>query len=323
MLNFKLLCRYTLLFKAILIFRGVIGLRKFLVIIIFGLILSGTWIIVSDFNFFNLLVLYSESEEISEENLAKLYDLEYKLQNTFKTYDKDNDEFINSFGIVPNGMSVLYQDDFLDVSLDSNIWNIVYQTIVPKGELQIYSEKNISINNGELILSAFKEDDNYISAMVDTESKLSLTYGRVDIKMRLIDGKGFFPAVWLLYNDEKNVDYTYVEVDIMESLGENPNLIYGVYHLKDEDGLMVSNNGEVRIENPLNYHTYSVDIKPDGIKYSVDGKVFYYYKADIPEVPLYLIINLAIGGTWFDSPDDDTVFPNNIAIDKIRVLTYE
>jgi hypothetical protein len=69
------------------------------------------------------------------------------------------------------------------------------------------------------------------------------------------------------------------------------------------------------------WHTFAVDWRPDAVVWYVDGKERWRYTdpAHIPTKPMYLILNLAVGGAWPGSPDASTSFPSYFDIDYVRV----
>ena len=41
----------------------------------------------------------------------------------------------------------------------------------------------------------------------------------------------------------------------------------------------------------------------------------------VPDEPMYLVINLAVGGVYPGPPDETTRFPATFAIDRVRITT--
>jgi beta-glucanase (GH16 family) len=39
--------------------------------------------------------------------------------------------------------------------------------------------------------------------------------------------------------------------------------------------------------------------------------------------PFYLILNVAVGGVWADSPDETSVFPQTMIVDYVRVYLFK
>ncbi|GAF20109.1 beta-glucanase precursor [Bacillus sp. JCM 19046] len=107
-------------------------------------------------------------------------------------------------------------------------------------ELQYYSDdpKNVRVENGELIIEAHQESVSdefgtygYTSGKVLTEGRFSQTYGRFEARMRLPAGQGFWPAFWMMPEDDQYGGWAASgEIDIMENAGATPNKIGGAIH---------------------------------------------------------------------------------------------
>ncbi len=220
--------------------------------------------------------------------------------------------------------------------LDSRYWNI-YKGAPQNNneEAQYYTDDpaNIHIKDGSLSLVATrqKQSNNYASARVDTEKKLSYLYGRVDVTAKLPKAVGTSPAVWFLPANNKYRDLSsqsdslrYLnggEIDLVESVGFNPNIAYGVVHTRSDqknhpDGIGSFDQVEVP-NNDKEYVTYSMLWTPTTITLEVNNTPFFTY--DKPsssdystwpfDQPFYMIINLAMGGIW--AGEDTAHFPGN------------
>jgi beta-glucanase (GH16 family) len=56
------------------------------------------------------------------------------------------------------------------------------------------------------------------------------------------------------------------------------------------------------------------------IVWYVDGIEAHRVTHDVPAEPFYLLVNLAIGGSWPGNPDDTTVFPAYMHVDYVRAF---
>ena len=103
-------------------------------------------------------------------------------------------------------------------------------------ELQNYTNRpeNIRVENGNLVIEARKENyqgNQYTSAMLDTKNKGDWTYGRFEIRAKLPEGKGMWPAIWMMPTDKEYGGWPVGgEIDIMELLGHDPGKVYGTIH---------------------------------------------------------------------------------------------
>ena len=213
-----------------------------------------------------------------------------------------------------------------DIGTGENGWG--------NSELQYYTDRpeNITVNNGYLIITANQEDFNgsgYTSARILTKGKFEQKYGRFEARMRLPYGKGMWPAFWMLgANIDSNPWPACGEIDIMENAGSAPTIISGAVHgpgyfggspiLKEYD-----------LENDrfdTGFHIFGIEWGPEYINYYVDDVLYNQITPDdvtgewvFDNGPFFIIINLAVGGLFDGPPNADTVFPQTMLIDYVRV----
>jgi beta-glucanase (GH16 family) len=207
-------------------------------------------------------------------------------------------------------------------------------------ELETYTARPINVHqqDGHLVITAHKEDltgpdsipSHYTSARLNTHSHFSQAYGRFEASIQLPTGKGIWPAFWLLGDDiDTNPWPKSGEIDTIESIGD-PTTIYSTIH-----GPGYSGNKGISAKFPLptgesvtiGFHLYSVEWSPNDIKFFFDDHLIVERTpADLPpnthwvyDHPFFLILNLAVGGDWPGSPDQTTVFPQQMLVDYVRV----
>ena len=202
-------------------------------------------------------------------------------------------------------------------------------------ELQYYTDRteNVKVENGVLIISARKESFNessYTSARLLTKGKLEQTYGRFEARMRLPYGQGIWPAFWLLGDDSNGTEIwpQIGEIDIMEYVGDEPTRIFGTVHGPGySGGESISKSFElVNDRFDTGFHVFGIEWGPDYINYYVDDVLYNQITPDdVPgewvfnRGPFYIILNLAVGGSLPGPPNDETVFPQNLLVDYVRV----
>jgi beta-glucanase (GH16 family) len=177
-----------------------------------------------------------------------------------------------------------------------------------------------SVQNGVLSISANEADSSiskyiggykYTSGIITTENTFSQTYGYFEIRAQVPEGKGLWSAFWLL---PKTGNWP-PEIDVMESHGQNPDLVYQSTHgfstQQSQENVVVANNASG------SFHTYGVKWTPSTIEWYLDGVVTHAQSNFIHE-PMYMLANLAVGGSWPGNPDDSTSFPAKMKIDYIR-----
>ncbi|WP_231896399.1 glycoside hydrolase family 16 protein [Gramella sp. MAR_2010_147] len=244
---------------------------------------------------------------------------------------------------------LVWSDEFLDTGKpDPEKWN--YETgFIRNLEEQIYTKrkKNVLIKNGKLELIAKKEhfknkrfdpniknyrinteSSNYTSGSINTKDKFEFKYGRVEVRAKLPEGNGVWPAIWMLGANFEEIEYPYAgEIDIMEHVGVEPNEIHATVHYPWDNPQGIKSSGGVKaISNPSKkFHVYSVNWTSEKIEFLIDNSL--YYSFDIDQAgsknnpfrkPFYLILNLALGGNWAGEVDKE-IFPQKFLVDYVRV----
>jgi beta-glucanase (GH16 family) len=216
-------------------------------------------------------------------------------------------------------LKLVFSDEFNGSTLNTNKWATQLQwgrTNPP--ELEYYSPTALTVANGALHIKAQKKLTNgkpYTSGVIATYKSFKFTYGIVVARIRIPAGKGMWPALWLL-------DYAWgpSEIDITEMVGYQPSVSYMTLHYQDADGQMYTPGTYYKGPNfSTGYHIFKVDWTPAAITWYIDGVQRYRTTQHIPNKPMYLIANLAVGGVWPGSPDSTTKFPAYYHIDYIRI----
>lgn len=203
------------------------------------------------------------------------------------------------------------------------------------GELQYYTDRsdNVTVQNGLLIITAKQEsfgNSNYTSARLLTKGKFEQTYGRFEARIRLPNGKGLWPAFWLLGDDSNGTEIwpQIGEIDIMEYVGDEPSTVFGTVHGPGySGGESISKSYKLdndRFDN--GFHIFGVEWGPDYINWYVDDVLYSQLTPeDVPgewvfnRGPFYIILNVAVGGALPGSPNEETVFPQTMLVDYVRV----
>jgi beta-glucanase (GH16 family) len=248
---------------------------------------------------------------------------------------------------VVNFTEITMQDDFdTDGAPNSAIWGYDIGTGIDgwgNNELQYYTDRpeNITINNGILIITANKEDFNaagYTSARILTKDLFEQKYGRFEARMRLPYGKGMWPAFWMLGANSGEVIWPACgEIDIMENRGDNPTTINGSLHGPGYAGDIAPGDEatkEYSLENDrydTGFHVFGIEWGPEYINYYVDDVLYNQITPDDEDVtgewifddqPFYIILNLAVGGSFPGAPNEETVFPQTMLVDYVRAYKY-
>ena len=238
--------------------------------------------------------------------------------------------FICSFSFAQSkeGYAVGWEDNFNGSSLDTSAWS--HETAEPgwvNNELQRYTKGNIDFADGNLILVAKRENNEYTSARLITKGKKTFTYGIFEIRAKIPQGIGTWPALWMLGQNIDEVSWPACgELDIMEHVGKNPRFIHSTIHNKSGYGSSPY-TGIIKVDDPFNeFHIYGMEWTKEFIDFFVDGKLVYHYQPETRNAdnwpfdkPFFFIFNIAIGGTWGGPDVDNAIFPVTMTVDWVKV----
>ena len=191
---------------------------------------------------------------------------------------------------------------------------------------------------GDNATAGTKVKKSYTSGRISTQNLKTFTYGRFEVRAKVPNGQGYLPAFWLMANDE-NVYGQWPrcgEIDCMEVMGQDTKKLYGTIHYgnphAESQGTYTIEDGKESFSD--GFHTFTCDWEPGKITWYVDGKKYHEesnwhsttegqgtltYPAPFDQ-PFYIILNLAVGGSWVGNPNEETSFVNNpFVVDYVRV----
>lgn len=169
----------------------------------------------------------------------------------------------------------------------------------------------------------------YSSSRMVTRGRREFRHGRIEARMRLPQTQGIWPAFWMLGGNFAEAGWPHSgEIDIMEHVGSEPTLTHGALHGPGYSGnTPFSGTHDLRQRVDAAYHVYAVEWDATGIRWFVDGQQFHaitraQVEARGPWVfdqPFFLLLNVAVGGSWPGSPDATSLFPQRLYVDWVRV----
>jgi len=232
------------------------------------------------------------------------------------------------------GWKLVWSDEFDVPGLpDPKKWTYE-EGKVRNGEAQYYTKarpENCRIEGGMLILEARKEpftgargSGDYTSASIETKGLGSWQYGRLEMRARLPQGLGVWPAFWTL--GVKDGWPACGEIDIMEFVGHTPDKVHGTLHWKAA-GKHASKGGSLTVARPWeDFHMYAVEWSADRIDFFYDDTKYDSIAlaqaddngANAFRQPHYVKLNLALGGSW-GGKIDDAALPQKFIVDYVRV----
>lgn len=193
------------------------------------------------------------------------------------------------------------------------VWNEWNTGDVFNHELEYYSPKAVTFKGQGLVITASKEKmgtKNFVSGRID-EKKHAFKYGVLVASMKLPSGTGMFPALWLRPANGN----IFPEVDVMENIGREPGMIVPAYHETSGGDIYT----RYSLRTPTQFHTYKLVWQPHLLEWSIDGHVILKVTKNVPHQPMYVTVNLAIGGTWPHNPTNRTKFPQRLILKRLVI----
>jgi beta-glucanase (GH16 family) len=244
------------------------------------------------------------------------------------------------------GYTLEWSDEF-NANFNTNNW--VYETGdgtdygLPPGwgnaERQLYttsSQNSIILGDDEgnsvLAIIARKEPGNlkFSSAKITTQNLHGFRFGRIEARIKVPEGKGLWPAFWLLGENITEVDWSGCgEIDIMEVIGHEPNVLHSTVHYTNSDNKHEGDGSGYDFGQSLSqdYHIYRLDWTPEKLIFYLDEIMVHEVEIeeDMKEFlrSFYIIFNIAVGGNWPGDPDETTEFPQQMYIDWVRVYSKD
>ena len=242
-----------------------------------------------------------------------------------------------------------WNDEFDEGSLDEDKWRIDIGNGFYDGdewiegwgnnESQSYQRDNVFIEDGKLVLEAREEtvsDDkgtyDYTSGKVLTDESFSQAYGRFEASMKLPEGQGYWPAFWMMPQDDVYGGWAASgEIDIMENRGSETDKVGAAIHYGD---LWPNNTYTEQSytfpegQRTTDFNEYAIEWEPGEIRWYVNDELYSTkteWHTEYGEYPapfdqeFHMILNLAVGGWYGGEPDDTTEFPGRVEVDYVRV----
>jgi len=250
------------------------------------------------------------------------------------------------------GWTLVWSDEFNGAdgsSPDSSKWTY---DLGGKGwgnsELECYTNRlqNAHIQGGNLVITALQESspfacsdgstNNYTSARLKTQGLFSQAYGRFEARVKIPAGQGMWPAFWMLGNNITTAGWPASgEIDIMENIGKEPGTVHGSLHGPGTTSRTSDATAPFSLPAGQNFadafHLYAVEWEPGVVRFYVDSNLYATFTQSqwpaggtwVFDHPFFLLLNVAVGGTWPGSPDNTTVFPQQMLVDYVRVYTKQ
>ena len=242
----------------------------------------------------------------------------------------------------PPASALAFEDTFSELRLwdgKSGVWQPILpwggRTIAGNRERQFYVDARIdppeiaslapfSLDQG-LVISArpipasarsLTAGLSYASGLLTTAHAFSQTYGYFEIRARVPGGKGLWPAFWLIPVDRSWPP----EIDVMEAHGHLVNGYWATIHWREGGGGAQEKGFRIRTPDLTeDFHDFGVEWGPEQILWTFDGQVVAHAPTPASmRKPMYMVVNLAVGGKWPGDPDSTTHFPAKLHVQRVQ-----
>jgi beta-glucanase (GH16 family) len=259
-------------------------------------------------------------------------------ENLNNTIEKDSNKSYQP----TSDYTLVWADEFEGDTINTNNWNFQVEEagrFNEEGQRYTKSSDNAYIEDNQLVIKAIHESDKhnknqYSSARLHTANKQTWTYGKIVARMKLPYGEGLWPAFWMLGAniDENGGDTPWPqsgEIDIMELFGFKDDAIVeaNLHYENTSSEYTMMGSEEYKLDKGKfadNFHTYELEWDANSITWLVDGQKFATQSITSEEFAafhkdFFIILNIAVGGSFAGRPDATSNFPQYMYIDWIRV----
>ena len=240
--------------------------------------------------------------------------------------------------IPENQYKLVWSDEFTSDGLpDNSKWSYdVGGGGWGNSEAQYYTGSrlnNSEVKDGYLFIHAIKEDfegKKYTSARLVSRGKGDWLYGKFEVRAKLPQGRGMWPAIWMLPTDWFYGGWPDSgEIDIMENLGHIPYFIAGTVQTQSYNFRQNTQKQEITaiLDCYTEFHNYTLEWDPNEIRIYADSILYNTFRNEGAGFQIWpfdqrfhLILNVAVGGTFGGTNGiDDNIFPQSMVIDYVRV----
>lgn len=193
-------------------------------------------------------------------------------------------------------------------------------------------EELYDVRDGNLILRGIVNPDTesddvpYITGGIYTKDKKGFGQGKIEIRAKLGNARGAWPAFWLLPFDNSQWP-SGGEIDIMERLNSDT-IAYQTVHTHYTYDLGIEENpphGSTGKINNQDYNIYSVELYPDSLVFAINGNHTFTYprietdkEGQFPfDRDFYLLLDMQLEGKWVGKADPADL-PVEMLIDWVR-----
>lgn len=230
--------------------------------------------------------------------------------------------------------TLVFKESF--AAFDASTWNVEVGDKWHNEEKQCYvhDAQHLQFTKDGLRLIADVNPSHYRcryqSVRMNTKGKREWQYGTFRVRARLPKGRGSWPAIWFLGHDIGPVRWPLCgEIDLMETVGHDPEVIHFSLHSQKHNHIIKTQRTSFhKVPGILEgFHDYELIWRQEGMTFSIDGHPYAVFEKPVNvgvdnwpfDKPYYLILNIAVGGTW-GGPIHESDMPFIMDIQHVEVF---
>lgn len=225
---------------------------------------------------------------------------------------------------------LIWKENFVGKELRDDRWSKIPRGSSDWNNYMTSDERCYKLSNGKMTLLGLvnnclpQDTAPYITGGIYTKEKFSVTHGKVEVKARLEGAQGAWPAIWMLPENAPWPEGG--EIDIMERLSHETKAYQTVHsHYTYTLKMKEPKSSETAPIKPDKYNIYAVEILPDSLVFSINGRhTFTYPRIDTPYkgqfpfgTPFYLLIDMQIEGRWVGKAKPEEL-PVRMIVDWVK-----
>lgn len=245
--------------------------------------------------------------------------------------------FLNICQSQTNSWKLIWRDEFSNNgSPDSTKWSFSGRG---KADWKCYCTDNTAtaiVKDGFLYLRGIQSDNpsdtaKYMTGCIQTKGKFSFKYGKLEVRAKLSQGQGSWPAIWLL--GENGGWPNNGEIDVMEHLNFD-SIFYQTIHSYYIDVMKHENDPKhfaIASFKPGEFNVFGMEWYPDRIDLYLNGQKTFTYPKILKDTtgtqwpfdkPFYILLDQALGGNW-PGPVNSKDLPQQMIVDWVRVYQQD
>ncbi len=251
----------------------------------------------------------------------------YVLKNSFI--------YLQKSGRQKKDWKLVWHDDFNGDVIDTARWTRIPPNKADWGRHMTDRDLCYAVDSGFLHLKGIVNPDTltdsrpFLTGGIYSKGKFAFQYGKIEVRARLEQAQGAWPAIWMLAEEQKYGAYPCNgEIDIMEHLNSD-SVIYQTTHsyytltLRQKENPPHSGTAPV---DATQFNTYGLEWDDKRLIFTVNGtETFVYPKVEGVvasqwpyDQPFYLLIDQQLGGAWVGQVNPNHL-PVHLVVDFVKV----